>query len=86
MMGGGIVFMFLFPLLMIGLLALVLIAATGGGVALVRNGGTQSQQSQPGSATPLFSSKACPVCRRAMQADWQVCPYDGTKVEQQDLV
>ena len=83
MMGGGIVFMFLFPLLMIGLLALVLIAATGGGVALLRTGRNQSQQSQPGGAAPLFSSKACPVCHRAMQADWQVCPYDGTKVESQ---
>lgn len=81
MMGGGIVFMFLFPLLMIGLLALVLIAATGGGAALARSVGTQSKQSQPGNATPLFSSKACPVCHQAMQADWQVCPYDGTKVE-----
>ena len=86
MMGGGIVFMFLFPLLMIGLLALVLILATGGGVPLVRLAGPESQQSQSGSATPLFSSKACPVCHRAMQADWQVCPYDGTEVESQDLV
>ena len=86
MMGGGIVFMFLFSLLMIGLLALILIAATGGSAVLLRNTGIQGSQPQTGNMSPVFSSKTCPVCRRAMQADWQVCPYDGTKVEQQNLV
>ena len=86
MMGGGILFMFLLPLLLIGLLALILIAATGGSVVLLRNPGMQGSKPQTGNMSPLFSSKTCPVCRRAMQADWQVCPYDGTKVEPQNLV
>jgi hypothetical protein len=81
MMGGGIVFMLLFPLLMIGLLALVLIAATGSGTVLARSIGTQNPPGQSGFTTPSFSSKSCPVCHRAMQADWKVCPYDGTKAD-----
>jgi hypothetical protein len=81
MMGGGILFMLILPLLMIGLLALVIVAATGGGVALARNIGAQTPQTQSGNTLPLFSSKTCPVCHRALQADWQVCPYDGTRAE-----
>lgn len=81
MMGGGFVFMFAASLLMFGLFALVLIAATGGGVAWLRNIGVQPPTAQPGYPAPLFSSKYCPACHRPLQADWQVCPYDGTKVE-----
>lgn len=81
MMGGGILLMFLLPLLMIGLLAIVLIALTGGGVALLRNAGMPPSQLQAGSTGSLFSSKSCPVCRHPMQADWQVCPHDGTKLQ-----
>lgn len=81
MMGGGFVFMFLLPLLMLGLFALVLIAAAGGGVTWLRNIGVQPPTVQPGYPVPLFSSKHCGVCHRLLQADWQVCPYDGTKVE-----
>ena len=81
MMDGGILYMFLLPLLLIGLLALILIAATGGGVALLRNSEMQNSHAQLVSASALFSSKTCAVCRRPMQADWHVCPYDGTKVD-----
>jgi hypothetical protein len=81
MMGGGILFMFLLPLLLIGLLALILITATGGSVALLRSSGMQNSRAQPVSPSPLFSSKTCTVCHRPMQADWQVCPYDGTKAD-----
>lgn len=81
MIGGGILLMFLLPLLLIGLLALILIAATGSGGALMRNSGMHNSQAQPISTSPWFSSKSCPVCRRPLQADWQVCPYDGTKVD-----
>jgi hypothetical protein len=28
----------------------------------------------------MFSTKNCPVCGRPLQADWCVCPHDGTRV------
>jgi hypothetical protein len=80
MMVGGVLFMIVLPLLMIGLLALAVIAAAGGGAALVRRVGAQTPQAASGDSLPVFSSKLCPVCHRALQADWQVCPYDGTRV------
>lgn len=81
MMGSGFVFMFLFPLLLLGLFALVFILAAGGGVSWMRGIGAQAPPVQSVYPSPLFSSKTCPVCHRPVQADWQVCPYDGTKLD-----
>jgi hypothetical protein len=80
MMWGGFIFMFLFPLLMLGLLALVFIVAAGG-MGWIRGVSAQAPTVQPVYPAPLFSSKTCPACHRPVQADWQVCPYDGTKLD-----
>lgn len=80
MMGGGFFLMFLFPLLMLGLLALVFIVAAGG-MGWMRGVSAQSPTVQSAYPAPLFSSKTCPACRRPAQADWQMCPYDGTKLD-----
>ena len=79
MFGGAALLMWLLPLLVIGMILVVAVAVAGGGLGILRqiggaaNGGTAGQAS-------AFSTKVCPVCRRPMQADWRVCPYDGTEV------
>ena len=58
----------IFPL---GFLALLIL----GGVWLFRQ---VSQPQVPSAGRPeIQSGRACPNCDRAIQADWQLCPYCG---------
>ncbi len=80
MFGGG---MFLISFLVLAVIAvpvIILIAAAGGGLALFSRRPVVTQPSGPGPHTPTFSSKRCPTCGQPLQADWRVCPYDGTEV------
>ncbi len=61
----GMAFMWLIP---IGVIALIVY----GVVALARNTGN------PPPSAPLAP---CPNCGRGAQADWQNCPYCGTKLK-----
>jgi len=55
----------------VGFLALLVL----GGVWLFRQaGGSQGLSSGPGQAAP---GETCPSCSRAVQSDWQLCPYCG---------
>jgi len=72
MMGGwgfgpfawiGMLFMWLIPVGFIGLTVL-------GVIWLVRAAGGNA-------ANPLAPGRACPSCRRAVQADWRNCPHCG---------
>ena len=61
----GMLFMWLIPL---GFVVLTVL-----GIAwLVRN---------VGNSTPPSSQSPCPNCGKGMQADWQNCPYCGTKLK-----
>ena len=62
------------------LLIVILIVAASGGLALFNNRQVAAQPGSPGPETPAFSSKRCPNCGQLLQADWRVCPYDGTEV------
>lgn len=64
-MGLGMLFMWLIPL---GVIALIVYAV----VALTRNAGAN---------TPAASFAPCPNCGKGVQADWQNCPYCGTKLK-----
>ncbi|MFB0538328.1 MAG: zinc ribbon domain-containing protein [Anaerolineae bacterium] len=80
MFGGG---MFLISLLVLAVIAvpvIILIVAASGGLALFNNRPALTQSHSPGPHTPAFSSKLCPNCGQPLQADWRVCPYDGTEV------
>ena len=80
MFGGG---MFLIGLLVLAVIAVpvvILIVAAGGRLALFGNRPVVVSPGGPGPHTPAFSSKHCPTCGQPLQADWRVCPYDGTEV------
>ena len=81
MMGGGFLLMLLFPLLLLGLVALIAMTAGSAGWTLSRGTRAGTVGEAHCSAAPSFSNKSCPFCRRPLQADWQVCPYDGTRIE-----
>ena len=78
MFGGGMLLMWLLPLLAIGLIVLIVVIIAGGGVGVFRQvgGGVNG----PAGQASAFSTKVCPPCQRPMQADWRVCPYDGTEI------
>lgn len=63
-MGFGMLFMWLIP---IGAIALVVL----GVVSLVRN---------TGNPTVFTSQHPCPNCGKDTHANWQNCPYCGTKL------
>jgi hypothetical protein len=78
MFGGGMLLMWLLPLLAIGLIVVIAVVVAGGGLGILRQiGGTVNGPTGQGSG---FSTKVCPTCQRPLQADWRVCPYDGTEV------
>ena len=79
MFGGG---MFLVSLLVLAVIAVpvIILIVAGGRLALFNNRQVAAQPSSPGPHTPAFSSKRCPNCGQLLQADWRVCPYDGTEV------
>jgi len=79
MFGGGMLLVSLLALAVIAVPVIILIAA-GGGLALFNNRPVLTQSHGPGPHTPAFSSKRCPDCGQPLQADWRVCPYDGTEV------
>lgn len=80
MFGGGMFLMILLALAVIAVPVVILIVAASGGLALANNRAVAAQPSSPGPHTPAFSSKRCPNCGQLLQADWRVCPYDGTEV------
>jgi len=78
MFGGGMLLMWLLPLLAIGLIVVIAVIVAGGGLGIFRQiGGAVNGPVSQGAA---FSTKVCPTCQRPLQADWRVCPYDGTEV------
>ncbi len=80
MMFGGMFLVGLLILIVIAVPVIILVAAVAGKLTLFHNRQVTTQPSGPGPYTPAFSSKRCPDCGQLLQADWQVCPYDGTKV------
>ena len=80
-MGGGFLLMLLFPLVTIALAVLVASAISRDGRMWSRDCSSPGPAPYGSGANPAFSSKNCPHCRRPLQADWQVCPYDGTRIE-----
>jgi hypothetical protein len=80
MFGGGMFLVSLLVLAVIAVPVVILIVAAGGGLALFSNRQVTVQPGGPGPHTPAFSSKRCPSCGQPLQADWRVCPYDGTEV------
>jgi len=80
MFGGGMFLMILLALAVIAVPVVILIVAASGGLALANNRAVAAQPNSPGPHTPAFSSKRCPNCGQLLQADWRVCPYDGTEV------
>lgn len=77
MFGGGMLLMWLLPLLAIGLVVIIVVAVAGGGLGIFRQIG-RAVNGPVGQAS-AFSTKVCPTCQRPLQADWRVCPYDGTE-------
>ncbi len=80
MFGGGMFLVSLLVLAVIAVPVIILIVAAGGRLALFNNRQVAAQPTSPGPHTPAFSSKRCPNCGQLLQADWRVCPYDGTEV------
>lgn len=80
MFGGGMFLVSLLVLAFIAVPVIILIVAASGGLALFNNRQVAAQSGSPGPHTPAFSSKHCPNCGQPLQADWRVCPYDGTEV------
>ena len=72
MMGWGYSPFGWFGMLFMGLIPLGFIVLTVLGIVwLVRN---------VGNTTPSALQSACPNCKKGVQADWQNCPYCGTKL------
>ncbi len=67
----GMIFMWLFPLAFLVLLAL-------GGVWLFRQ---VTHQGPAAGSPPAMSGKACPSCSKPVQTDWRLCPYCGAALE-----
>jgi hypothetical protein len=65
----GMIFMWLFPLGFLVLLAL-------GGVWLFR----QVTQGPAAGSPPAVLGKACPSCSKPVQTDWHLCPYCGQEL------
>ena len=80
MFGGGMFLMSLLALAVIAVPVIILIVAASGGLALFNNQPVATQLGNAGPHTPAFSSKRCPNCGHLLQADWRICPYDGTEV------
>lgn len=78
MFGGGMLLMWLLPLLAICLMVIIVVAVAGGGLGIFRRVGMVANG--PRAQASAFSTKVCPTCQRPLQADWRVCPYDGTEV------
>ena len=83
MMGAGLLFMLLIPLVLIGVPLLVVVLAAGGGLAALLkslSGGAQSPAANaptpPASATAT-PARACPICGREARPGWNVCPTCG---------
>jgi hypothetical protein len=70
MFGSGPWFMFLLPVLVIVVVAVLLVLA---GSILLRE--LEPEREARGASA---RAKTCPRCGRPMQPDWQVCPYDNT--------
>ena len=73
MMGVGLLFMLLIPLIVIGLPLLLIVLIAGGGLAALLK--PPSNNSQP-TVTPAPPRK-CPTCRREVRPAWNVCPSCG---------
>ncbi len=71
-------------LFMLGVLFLFLM----GVMWLLRQTGRSRAVFTPPAATPYTSQvpRVCPTCGRPMAADWTVCPYDGTILNQRPKV
>jgi hypothetical protein len=70
--------MWLLPLLAIGLVVIIVAAVVGGGLGVFRQ--VARAANGPAGQVSALSTKVCPTCQRPLQADWRVCPYDGTEV------
>ena len=87
MFGGGLVIMFLVVLVLIGIPLLIIVLATGGGLAALfgskpRQNPTNSAplaQSTPITREPVDPNyvRKCPTCGRSVKIGWNVCPSCG---------
>lgn len=73
MMGVGILFMLLVPLIVIGLPLLLIVLFVGAGLAALLK--PPPNNSQP-TVTPAPTRK-CPTCGREVRVGWNVCPTCG---------
>jgi hypothetical protein len=78
-LGGGLWILLLLPLLLVVLLAALVILTDGTGAVVADK--ERVERDSSGSVTDKPSRKVCPKCGRALQPDWQVCPYDSTCVD-----
>ena len=79
MMGGGLVVIFLFLVVLIGIPLLVITLVTGGGLAALFRSRPRQNPSNPPSQAPAEPAyvRKCPTCRRGVKADWNICPSCG---------
>jgi hypothetical protein len=71
MMDGFNIFGWLLPCLIPAGLLILLVAALAWLLAAIRHSGQRSDSS---------TEAHCPNCSRSVQSDWQVCPYCGTSL------
>jgi len=83
MMGAGLLFMLLIPLVLIGLPVLIVVLIAGGGLAALLkslSGGAQSPAANAPTrpaGTTAAPARACPTCGREARPGWNVCPTCG---------
>jgi hypothetical protein len=78
MMGGGLLFMLLIGLVVIGIPALLIALVAGGGLAKLFKPQTgQAQSDQSSSPHIITVDRKCPTCGRAVRPDWNICPSCG---------
>ncbi len=78
MMGAGLLFMLLIPLVLIGVPLLIVVLIAGGGLtALLKSLSGDAQSPTPPAGATAAPARACPTCGREMRPGWNVCPTCG---------
>jgi len=79
MMGGGTLVMLFILLLIVGVPLLAMALVAGGRLASQSRPPAEGNRPTAPPATAL-SARRCPTCERAVQLDWNVCPYCGAEL------
>ncbi|MBI3359708.1 MAG: zinc ribbon domain-containing protein [Chloroflexi bacterium] len=78
MMGAGLLFMLLIPLIVIGVPLLRVVLLVGGGLtALLRSLSNNPKPPAPPPVATPTPARACPTCGREIRPGWNVCPSCG---------